>query len=280
MDVASKSMAGMARTFMETSANPKFTHRLDHAAMYAYHIQGCRDIANPGFSPYYTKSFFALLRKIWEEKGSSIELMSEKGWYGAIYEHNKMEVGPNGEKKLRPCRAERQDLGADWEERWAIVNTKGLGPDNTSFLLRMSHDILSTTERVDNTRKRVDAEATGRCRNEECRGATDDREHSLFYCKDNQGIGEGILKGMKQAVPGITPTDILQLKIDCSEEQKPPLIWILCDSLRALWNARKERLNISTEEIRASVEANLTLLQETKFKNLAESAQLLINSFF
>ena len=78
--VPSKAMAGMARTFMETAANPKFRRRLDHQAMYLYHVQGKEDIKDPGLTPYYTKEFFDMLRSIWEEKGDQVEGMTEKQW--------------------------------------------------------------------------------------------------------------------------------------------------------------------------------------------------------
>ena len=85
---------------------------------------------------------------------------------------------------------------------------------------------------------------------------------------------------MNEVVPGITAKDILKLKFNCSTEQKPPLIWLLTDSLRSLWCAKKEKLVISVEEIRTSVEANLTLLRETKHKNLAEGIGSLMDLFF
>ena len=64
--------------------------------MYAYHIQGNRDIPDPGLTPYYTAEFFALLRSIWEEKGSLVETMNEKSWYRAIYEIKTMDAVADG----------------------------------------------------------------------------------------------------------------------------------------------------------------------------------------
>ena len=280
MDVASKSLAGMARTFMETAANPEFSHRLDHSTMYEYHVLGNRDIPDPGYTPYYQEDFFALLRDIWEEKGSTVEKMNEKSWYGAIYARKNLEVIADGERAPRPCRAERQDPGADWEGRWPILNTRGLGPANTSFLIKMAHDLLPTTERLDNTKRNADITATGKCKVPECRGATDDREHSLFYCHTNNGVGERILEGMRESIPGITADDILKMKIECNPEEKPSLVWLMTEALRTLWQAKMEKLTITSEEIRTSVEANLTLLQETKLKSLAEGVGAIVANFF
>ena len=248
--------------------------------MYEYYILGNRDIPDPGYTPYYQEEFFALLRAIWEEKGSLVETMNEKSWYRAIYEIRNMELAANGERMLKQCRAERHDPDADWEGRWSILNTRGLGPANTSFLIQMAHDILPTTERLDNAKKKNDNTANGQCKIPECRGATDDREHSLFYCHSNKGVGEKILQGMRESVPGITAGDILKLNVECSPEEKPSLIWMMTESLRTLWQAKKEKLTISADEIRTSVEANLTLLKETKLKNLAVGVGSIMADFF
>ena len=278
MDVASKSLAGMARTFMETAANPNFSHRLDHSTMYEHYILGNRDIPEPGYTPYYPEDFFTLLRTIWEEKGNLVETMNEKSWYKAIYEIRNMEQAANGERNLKQCRAERQDPDADWEGRWSVLNTRGLGPANTTFLIQLAHDILPTTERLDNAKK--DTTANGQCRIPECRGATDDREHSLFYCASNKGVGEKILQGMRKSIPGITAKDIVKLNVECDPEEKPPLVWMMAESLRTLWQAKKDKLIISAEEIRTSVEANLTLLKETKLKKLGEGVGMILTAFF
>ena len=88
------------------------------------------------------------------------------------------------------------------------------------------------------------------------------------------------MKGMRESVPGITAGDILKLKVECSPDERPPLIWLMTESLRTLWQAKKEKLTITAEEIRTSVEANLTLLRETKLKNLAEGVGSIMAAFF
>ena len=60
----------------------------------------------------------------------------------------------------------------------------------------------------------------------------------------------------------------------------PSLIWLMTESLRALWQAKSEKLTISADEIKTSVETSLTLLRETKLKNLAEGVGTIIATFF
>ena len=90
LHVPSKAMAGMARTFMETAANPKFKRRLDHQALYLHEVKGENWLKHPGDSQYYQEDFLRMLTSIWKEKGDLIESMTEKEWYRCIYEKNCM----------------------------------------------------------------------------------------------------------------------------------------------------------------------------------------------
>ena len=132
--VKCKAKAGMIRNFMETAINPKFRRRLDHQAMFEYHVKGDRDIINPGFTPYYTEQFFNSIREVWEDQGSQVETMSEKQWYQAIYETSDMTTDTTGRKVLPHCRVEKMDPLADWEENWNKLIMRGLGPANTSLI--------------------------------------------------------------------------------------------------------------------------------------------------
>ena len=85
---------------------------------------------------------------------------------------------------------------------------------------------------------------------------------------------------MKKSIPQVTPKDIIKLNVECNPEEKPPLVWMMAESLRTLWQAKKDKLIISAEEIRTSVEANLTVLKETKLRSLGEGVEMLLTTFF
>ena len=98
---------------------------------------------------------------------------------------------------------------------------------------------------------------------EGCKGDTDDREHSLFYCRGNNGVGLGILNGIRNFIPNLTIHALLRLELTCEEEKELPLLWTLAESLKTLWQVRVDKTKVSVEEIRTAVEGNWKILKET-----------------
>ena len=111
-----------------------------------------------------------MLRTIWEEKGDQVEVMTEKQWYNSMYEKTTMTICEGGEKKHPLCRVERLEPRTDWEESWRKLIVRGLGPENTSFFLKMTHDLCriknESTIRKDGTTEKPLGGATWRDANE------------------------------------------------------------------------------------------------------------------
>ena len=175
---------------------------------------------------------------------------------------------------------EEKDPRSNWEENWKRLTLRGLGPANSSFLLKMAHDILPNQERVDKTGRRKNAGARGESLREGCANQIDDRAHSLFTHKGNNGVGLGILKGIRTFLPDITIPAILRLEYDGDPDIQMPLTWLLADSLRNLWQSREDKVTISAEDIRTSVEANWKILKDTKYAEIAGRIGLMIREFF
>ena len=74
--------------------------------------------------------------------------MTEKQWYTLLSEDTcAMEEDENGQREYIKCRVERSSPDTDWEQCWRLARLPGIGPENTSFLFKLMHQILPTQER-------------------------------------------------------------------------------------------------------------------------------------
>ena len=64
-NVKLKALATLIRTFMETSANPAFTHNLLHIILYRVYVLQDDTIENPPpIPPYYSNEFFNAIKQV------------------------------------------------------------------------------------------------------------------------------------------------------------------------------------------------------------------------
>ena len=61
-NVKIRSLALLIRAFLETSANPKFSHSMYHEILFRYHILGETTLPNPGYPPFYDQDFFNTIK--------------------------------------------------------------------------------------------------------------------------------------------------------------------------------------------------------------------------
>ena len=112
--------------------------------------------------------------------------MTQKDWYRVFLEDYCTQEKDNntGERVSIRCRVEKANPQTDWEHSWRLARLPGLGPENTSFLLRLMHDLLPTQERV----ARTNPKAGAGCQVQGCAAESDDRAHALMHCLGNTGV--------------------------------------------------------------------------------------------
>ena len=74
-------------------------------------------------------------------------------------------------------------------------------------------------------------------------------------------------------LPGITPVEILKLEILDGEG----LIWVIVAILNYIWNQRKTKREAFLEECKNHLMFDLEALSQTKHRNLASIATILIS---
>ena len=170
-----------------------------------------------------------------------------------------------GNSNMKMCRVERASPATDWESCWRLARLPGLGPENTSFLVKMMHDILPTKERV----ARAMPRASPACSMPGCGEAREDRGHALVECVGNNGVGQGLMRCLRSFDANIEVEQVLRLELNVEEELELPLVWIVASVFLIVWNLRTTKSRVQLYEVRAQLEAKVNLLRETRHSNSA-----------
>ena len=272
-----KAQAALIRTFLETAANSTFRTSLFHSILYRYHVLAETSLPNPGFPPFYSQDFFAKIRKVHLETPLNVSKMSEKEWYRVLLEqYYTMETNQDGHQVNIMCRAERASPATDWEHSWRLARLPGLGPENTSFVFRMMHDLLPTQERVARTNPR----ANPACQVPGCTEVVENRAHALVLCEGNMGVGKRVMRCLESVVPSIEVEAVLRLELGVEEDLELPVIWMISTVFSAIWKLRTDKSRVQLYKIRAQLEAKVNLLRETRFTNSATILDEFVVNFF
>ena len=85
--VRSKALAHLIATFLQTAAGNRFEQSLFHSWLYKFHVEGQTNLPDPGFTPYYDKKFFLLIKDIKENSPLNPLHLTIKQWYKLLVEN-------------------------------------------------------------------------------------------------------------------------------------------------------------------------------------------------
>ena len=128
----------------------QFRHSLFHFHLFRYHVHGEMSLQNPGFTQYYTETFFQIIKQIHETTPLDIYTMSISQWTRILTENGlTMEGGLNQlEQQYIRCRVENLYPENDWEVSWRICRTKGLSSKMISFQFKLLQHLLPVKSRT------------------------------------------------------------------------------------------------------------------------------------
>ena len=149
-----------------------------------------------------------------------------------------------------------------------FIRLNGLGPESTSFLFKVVHQLLPTQERVARTNPNVN----GLCKAAGCNMAErEDVLHALVTCEGNGGVGKSVIDCVSNYGLEITYQSIIRLQFKSEESHEMPVVWVLAVAWASIWEARTKGKKPELYVIRAELEARINLLRDTrKFKKEAE----------
>ena len=261
-----RSLALLIRSFLETSANPKFRHSLYHEVMYRYHVLDDDSVPNPGLTQYYDQHFFSILKHYKTTSPLNIAVLSTKQWYRLLLE-DRVLMSPaddNSPPSLLPVRAESLHPSTDWPSTWTLARTKGLGSQLTALLFCLLHQLLPTQDHV---QRIVGAaqEHPGRC--QQCQLEVEDLLHAFFLCQKSMVAGHALLGYVQHCVPGLSPEEALRLELGQNLEDADQLatVCVLATGLMYIWTTRTQKKVITLYKMRAEIEAKITILRKTRY---------------
>ena len=187
-----------------------------------------------------------------------------------------MEVVGDSEEYIK-CRVEKASPGTDWENSLRLARLPGLGPDNTSFLFSLLHQILPTKERVARTKPN----ASSQCKAQGCQENTEESlSHALIHCQANDGVGLKLIECLSCLNPGLHAEAALRLDWNTDEDVELPAVWLTACTLRTIWNLRQANTKIKKHLIRSQLEAEINLLRETRyFEAIQKIEELAVDLF-
>ena len=279
--IPSRATAALASNFLQTALNPNFRRNYYHNVLYRKYVLG-ESLLAPPIPPYFKGDFFPKLREMNEDLGD-LSLVNFREIYKYLVQqitHNSvgmLEVG-----SLQPLKCELASPGTDWARSWRRARMRGLGPELTSFLLKLLWGILPCKARVSRILPKTSPECPLCNTSEGSPKAPETLEHAFLSCEGNWGVPELLLKLLKMYNPSVEYWQVLTLDFDLDDPMELPLIWIVASFLFLLWQQRQDG-KVCPVKIRAELEARCRLLREGKgafMQNCSVLAEIAIHSMY
>ena len=276
-----RALALLIRAFLETAAHPTFRHQLYHELLYRYHVLGETALPDPGFSPYYDKEFFAPLRHYHEHSELNIVSLTTSQWYRLLLE-DRLLMSPattTTAAHLLPVRCESIHPATAWDTTWRLVRTHGLSSNTSSFLFKLVHLLLPTQGRIQ--RLGADRDQTGGCCML-CGEEAEDLLHAFFICPATCSAGLATI-GWTQTLLGSNLSLECALRLDLGEEELDDeralaVTYILGTGLNFIWEARARKKKVEPYEVRAELEALVSLLRRSRHTEAGELVNIALTN--
>ena len=270
-NIKARAMANLINNFLETACNPRFRRNSFHEALFKLYVLEDDSTPKIEIPPYFKGDFFPAIRRIYTSP-LNVANIRIREIYRFLAEETTMntDVVP---PILLPLRVELACPTIQWDRTWSMARQHMLGPELTSFLFMMLHQILPTAERV----ARILPNQTPYCNFCEDVGQfVDTQQHAMFDCRSSKEASTVLLQGLKKSIPEITPAVILTLGFDYDERNSFPIVWAIAQFLSTLWQLRIKKKPAQLIKIRSDMEASCRLLRESRLQMTLE----LVNQIF
>ena len=260
--VKTKAMAMLIHTFVAQAISPKFRTNQYHNNLYKWHVLGDRDIPFPGLPPFYSTTFFKIIKDVKENTPLNVAWITVKQWCqlllerGVTHTSNDTEAPPD----LIKTRLEEKHPEVDFALSYRAARLFGLSPEQKTFSFKMLQSLLPTRDRLARMGKVQDSSCLY------C-GEADSTVH-LLSCTLSAEVAPRLLQCISTHVPGITPADIVILNFPpLSESVELPVVWMVVSCLTYIWEQRVMGRVATLEACRAELWAKLMLLRDTKWRH-------------
>ena len=271
-NVKNKAKAMLIHTFLAQALSPRYQRNHYHHSLYRWHILDDRSLPNPGKPPYYSTTFFSIIKDVHLHTPLNIAWITVKDWYRLLQERGVTHTSedPDAPPVLVASKLEENNPQVDITSSYALSRKFGLSPDQKSFIFKMLQSILPTRERLYRIGK-VDSPICLFCNNE-------DTTNHLLSCPQSSEVTLPLIRCLENQVQGeVTPKKVVLLDIPCPATMELPLVWLVSTCLMMIWVERQAGRTARLVQCQAELQARLILLKNTKWKHytLHNSALLL-----
>ena len=260
--VKTRAMAMLIRTFLQQAISAKFQVNQYHQQLYKWHVLEERDSPCPGKPPYYSATFFHLIKIVKENTPLNIATVSVKQWYQLLMEMGvtHTSANPNEPPQIIATKLEEKFPGVDLSDSYRLARVFGLSPDQKSFIFKMMQSILPTRDRL----ARIGKVQSSNC--QYCDQIPDSTVH-LLTCNYSTEVTTRLQNCLATYLPGITPQDITRLHLPVSESLQLSLTWLISTCLMYVWEQRIAGKAARLDVCRAELFSRLMLLRDTKWRH-------------
>ena len=271
-NVKIKAMAMLIHTFLQQAISPRFSHNQYHEYLLRWHVLEQRDFPCPGMPPYYSTTFFAIIKDVKENTPLNIAWVTVKQWYTLLMERGITHTSDDHDAPpvLIPTRLEESHPTMDFPLAYRLSRIFGLSPEQKSFIFKLMQSILPTRDRL----ARIGKIMSSSCLH--CEGMTDSTDH-ILACTLSAEVANPLWNCISSYFPTVTPVDLVHFNFPVSESLELPIAWLVSTCMGYIWDQRVQGKQARLEPCRAELLAKVRLLRDTKWRHytLHNSAVLL-----
>ena len=279
-NVKMRAMSILIHTFLAEAISPSFPNNQYLNCLYRWHVLGDKSFPDPGRPPYYSNTFFTIIKHVKDTTPLNIAWVSVKQWYQLLMEKGVTHSTDDQDSPpvLISSKLEERHPGVDLSPCYHFSRMFGLSPDQKSFNFKMMQSLLPTRERLARVGKIISSDCLS------CAGVMDTTAH-LLTCPLGSEVTVPLLNCLRDIQPDITPQDIIIFKFRTSEALELPVAWLTSMCLAYIWEERVMDRQAKLTTMKANLISSMNLLRDTKWKyyslhNCAVLVEELINLHF
>ena len=189
---------------------------------------------------------------------------------------------PFSEWPLKPLKCESECPETDWKQSWRLARQRGLGPDLSSFILKLLWKLIPTRDTLHRFFPRQYTSAACQLCLQAHPTVVETLHHALGDCPANQGLPERLLTVLRVYQPGARTRSVLTLDLDLDQSLELPVTWAIGSLLSSILSQR-ETGRVSIVKTKADLESGYRMMEECKLESLENFPHLcrtLVNDIF
>ena len=192
------------------------------------------------------------------------------------------QIPPVSDWPLKPLKCEIDSPNTDWNRTWRMSRLQGLGPDLTSFILKLIWKLIPTRDKLHRFLPRQYPTPSCQLCPQGPPAEVETLQHALVDCPANQGLPERLLKVVRYYQPGACTHLIMTLDLMLDHALKLPVMWAIGSLLSSILDQR-ETGRVTINKTRADMTSGHRLLRDCPIERLEDfpyTCRLLVNNIF